>query len=144
MEKLSNKIGNLCSIVTATHGVVQSVAETLGRPANTVYRHLIEFAGAVRMHERRWAWRQRDERGISKRRIGAAGWRDVRRPITADDTGQLNALLTQDEEARRFYNNYMFLHAELYSQHASLEAVESEGDCGSRIADCGLRETGRL
>ena len=55
--------------------------------------------------------------------------------ITADDTGQLNALMTQDEEARRFYNNYMFLHAELYSQHASLEAVDSGGDFGSRIAD---------
>ena len=55
--------------------------------------------------------------------------------ITADDTGQLDALLTEDEEARRFYNNYMFLHAELYSQHASLEAVESGGDFGSRIAD---------
>jgi hypothetical protein len=62
--------------------------------------------------------------------------------ITADDTGQLNALLTQDEQARRFYNNYMFLHAELYSQHASLEAVESGGDFGSRIADCGLVEVG--
>jgi hypothetical protein len=62
--------------------------------------------------------------------------------ITADDTGQLNALLTRDEEARRFYNNYMFMHAELYSQHASVVAVESGGDCGSRIADCGLREVG--
>ena len=57
--------------------------------------------------------------------------------ITADDTGQLDALLTKDEEARRFYNNYMFLHAELYSQHASLEAVEKDGNCGLRIA--GLR-----
>src|SRR3954469_5520393 len=39
--------------------------------------------------------------------------------ITSDDTGQLDALLTKNEEARRFYNNYMFLHAELYSQHAA-------------------------
>ncbi len=62
--------------------------------------------------------------------------------ITADDTGQLDAVLTKDEEARRFYNNYMFLHAELYSQHASLEAVESSGDFGSRISDFGLKEVG--
>src|SRR3954469_8358999 len=45
--------------------------------------------------------------------------------ITSDDTGQLDALLTKNEEARRFYNNYMFMHAQLYSQHASLAAVES-------------------
>jgi hypothetical protein len=62
--------------------------------------------------------------------------------ITADDTARLDALLAQDEEARRFYNNYMFLHAELYSQHVSLEAVESGGDFGSRHPEgtrgCGL------
>src|SRR6476660_2658898 len=58
--------------------------------------------------------------------------------ITADDTGQLNALLTGDDEARRFYNNYMFLHAELYSQHASLEAVESGGDFGLERAGSSL------
>src|SRR5215216_1150935 len=63
--------------------------------------------------------------------------------ITADDAGQLDALVTNNEEARRFYNNYMFLHAELYSQHASLGAVESEkGDCGLRISDCGLAGAG--
>ena len=62
--------------------------------------------------------------------------------ITADDTGQLDALVTNDEEARRFYNNYMFLHAELYSQHASLEAVESGRISDLRIADCGLERAG--
>jgi FecR protein len=55
--------------------------------------------------------------------------------ITADDTGQLDALLTRNEDARRFYNDYMFLHAELYSQHASLDAVESGADCGLAGAD---------
>src|SRR3954453_8816309 len=45
--------------------------------------------------------------------------------ITIEDTGLLDALVTKNEEARRFYNNYMFLHAELYSQHASLGAVET-------------------
>jgi hypothetical protein len=38
----------------------------------------------------------------------------------------------------------MFLHAELYSQNASLEAVESRGNCGLRhpegTRDCGLKE----
>jgi FecR protein len=51
--------------------------------------------------------------------------------ITAEDTGQLDALLTKNNEARRFYNNYMFLHAELYSQHAAVPIA----DLGLRIAD---------
>jgi hypothetical protein len=55
--------------------------------------------------------------------------------ITADDTGHLDALLTKNGEARRFYNNYMFLHAELYSQHASLGAVKTGGAGGSGIAE---------
>jgi hypothetical protein len=42
--------------------------------------------------------------------------------ISVDDSGQLDSLLTTDEDARRFYNNYMFLHAELYSQHAAVGA----------------------
>ena len=62
--------------------------------------------------------------------------------ISAADAGQLDVLLTQDEEARQFYNNYMFLHAELYSQHASLEAVEKVGNFGFGIADCGLEAAG--
>ncbi|HVT27691.1 MAG TPA: FecR family protein [Lacipirellulaceae bacterium] len=56
--------------------------------------------------------------------------------ISASDAEQLDSLITSDHEARQFYNNYMFLHAELYSQHASLEAVEK--DFGSRISDYGL------
>ena len=64
------------------------------------------------------------------------------RTITAGDAGQLDALLTRDEGARRFYNNYMFLHAELYSQHASLAAVESGLDLGLAISDCGLERAG--
>ena len=43
--------------------------------------------------------------------------------ITADDAAQLDALLTSDAGAREFYNNYMFLHGELYSQNAA-------GECG--------------
>ncbi|HEX5471826.1 MAG TPA: FecR domain-containing protein, partial [Lacipirellulaceae bacterium] len=52
--------------------------------------------------------------------------------ISDEDMGQLDSLLTNEIEARRYYNNYMFLHAELYSQHASLEAVED--DCELRMA----------
>ncbi len=44
--------------------------------------------------------------------------------ITADDAVQLDLLLTHNEDARRFYNNYMFLHAELYSQHAAVEVSQ--------------------
>src|SRR6478752_4234556 len=55
--------------------------------------------------------------------------------ITADETGRLDALLSSDEDARQFYNNYMFLHAELYSQHASVEAVEIGKDLGLHISD---------
>jgi hypothetical protein len=62
--------------------------------------------------------------------------------ITSDDTGQLDALLTKNEEARRFYNNYMFLHAELYSQHASLKVVESGAGCELGIADRGSERAG--
>jgi hypothetical protein len=49
--------------------------------------------------------------------------------ISADDSGQLESLLTNDREARHFYNNYMFLHAELYSQHASLMPI---ANCGTQ------------
>jgi len=62
--------------------------------------------------------------------------------ITPGDTDQLDSLLTSDKEARQFYNNYMFLHAELYSQHASLEAVEAGPNRESRISDCGLERAG--
>ncbi|MEX2309883.1 MAG: FecR domain-containing protein [Pirellulales bacterium] len=44
--------------------------------------------------------------------------------LNADDLARLDALVATDEAARRAYNNYMFLHAELYSQHATLVSVE--------------------
>jgi hypothetical protein len=44
--------------------------------------------------------------------------------ITADDIARLDVLLSNDVAARQSYNDYLFLHAELYAQHASLEAVE--------------------
>jgi ferric-dicitrate binding protein FerR (iron transport regulator) len=46
--------------------------------------------------------------------------------LDAGDAARLEMLVTTDEAARRCYNNYMFLHAELLSQHASLAAVENE------------------
>ena len=39
--------------------------------------------------------------------------------ITADEAAQLDSRLTHDVAARHFYNNYLFLHGELYSQHAA-------------------------
>ena len=60
--------------------------------------------------------------------------------ITADDTGQLDALLLERKDARQFYNNYMFLHAELYAQHASLEAVEKVSEVGLSLSDAEDRE----
>jgi hypothetical protein len=41
--------------------------------------------------------------------------------IAEDDGAALDALLASDATAREFYNNYMFLHAELYTQHASMD-----------------------
>lgn len=44
------------------------------------------------------------------------------------DGALLDKVLEKDIEARQFYNNYMFLHAELYAQHANVgcqSAVES-------------------
>src|SRR6187401_1884769 len=61
--------------------------------------------------------------------------------ITADETIQLDGLLTKDEGARRFYNNYMFLHAELYSQHVSLEAVELTEGVESNLERIGASST---
>lgn len=61
--------------------------------------------------------------------------------ISGNEAAQLDILLTNDEAARQSYNNYMFLHAELFAQHASLEAVEIDGSCGLRIADCELAES---
>ena len=39
--------------------------------------------------------------------------------ITSDETVQLDSRLQQDPAARQFYNNYLFLHGELYSQNAA-------------------------
>jgi len=39
--------------------------------------------------------------------------------ITSDETAQLDTRLREDSTARQFYNNYLFLHGELYSQHAA-------------------------
>src|SRR6478672_1080957 len=63
--------------------------------------------------------------------------------IAADDARQLDALLTDDHEARRFYNNYMFLHAELFSQHVSLEAVEMTDEIGATLRLAGSPSTFR-
>jgi hypothetical protein len=60
--------------------------------------------------------------------------------ISAEDAAQLDTVLSADVAARQTYNNYMFLHAELYAQHASLEAVADGGNRGLWIADCGLTE----
>lgn len=40
--------------------------------------------------------------------------------ITADEAARLDSLLAKDPAARAFYNDYFFLHGELYSRHASL------------------------
>jgi hypothetical protein len=41
--------------------------------------------------------------------------------LTADAYQRLDQLVQSEVEARRFYNNYMFMHAALYSQHAAVE-----------------------
>jgi len=47
--------------------------------------------------------------------------------LDAEGSARLDSLLTRDERARRCYTNYMFLHAELYSQHATLRMVDGPG-----------------
>jgi ferric-dicitrate binding protein FerR (iron transport regulator) len=42
--------------------------------------------------------------------------------ITADEAAELDSMLTSNPAARAFYNNYAFMHGELYSQHAALAA----------------------
>jgi hypothetical protein len=56
--------------------------------------------------------------------------------LAAEDAARLDALLTTDAASRRCYNNHMFLQAELFSQHASLAAVEKRDNCEFGIADC--------
>jgi hypothetical protein len=60
--------------------------------------------------------------------------------LTADEAARLDALLSTDAAARQCYNNYMFLHAELYSQHASLEAVESRANDQMTNDECRMIE----
>lgn len=70
--------------------------------------------------------------------------------IGEEETRQLDDVLVSDRDARRFYNDYMFLHAELYAQHASVEAVENGASCGLPATagelplDCGLDEVGNV
>jgi len=51
--------------------------------------------------------------------------------ISAADAAVLDAALEGDAAVRAFYNNYMFLHAELYSQHADVSCEE----LAARIAE---------
>lgn len=44
--------------------------------------------------------------------------------ISAADAEALNAALESDPAARQFYNNYMFLHAELFTQLANMDCEE--------------------
>ena len=46
--------------------------------------------------------------------------------LTEDGCRRLDALLESDESARQFYNNFMFLHAALYADHATLSHVDGE------------------
>ena len=39
---------------------------------------------------------------------------------------RLDGLLESDDSARQYYNNFMFLHAALYADHASLSHVDVE------------------
>ena len=58
--------------------------------------------------------------------------------ITADEAAQLDSRLTHDVAARHFYNNYLFLHGELYSQHAAATYRGASGrksKIGVRVAN---------
>jgi hypothetical protein len=71
--------------------------------------------------------------------------------ITMDEVGQLDSILAGDATARQSYNNLMFLHAELYAQHASLEAMEMGVNSellpidfvGGPLAVCGTKNRNR-
>ena len=68
---------------------------------------------------------------ISDRRVASLGRRVLPRHLTEADGALLNAMLESDAEPAQFYNNYMFLHAELYTQHASVGLRER----GARIEE---------
>ncbi|MEX2091669.1 MAG: FecR domain-containing protein [Pirellulales bacterium] len=55
--------------------------------------------------------------------------------LSVADGDLLDAVLAGDSEARQFYNNYMFLHAELYSQHASVGCEELAARIEEREAE---------
>lgn len=61
--------------------------------------------------------------------------------LTAEAASRLDALLTTDEGARHCYTNYMFLHAELYSQHATLGMVD--GPCSEECLVPNLSDSSR-
>jgi hypothetical protein len=44
--------------------------------------------------------------------------------ITDNESATLNAVITTDAAARAFYNNYVFMHGELYSRHVKLGACD--------------------
>ena len=71
----------------------------------------------------------------SSRRIGSPARRIVRRHAHGRRLPRLDELVQTDDDARRFYNNYMFLHAELYSQHAAVEASDAERMSGASRAE---------
>ena len=58
--------------------------------------------------------------------------------LGAEGSERLDGLVTADATARRSYNNYMFLHAELFSLHASLVPVE-DGRLQQRSVELGQR-----
>src|SRR5262245_5092354 len=50
--------------------------------------------------------------------------------IAVEEAARLDSRLTSEPAARQFYNNYLFLHGEMYSQHAAachVPRVESQG-----------------
>ncbi len=44
--------------------------------------------------------------------------------ITTDEAATLDSMITSDAAARAFYNNYVFMHGELYSRHVALGACD--------------------
>jgi hypothetical protein len=44
--------------------------------------------------------------------------------ITDNESATLNGMITTDAAARAFYNNYVFMHGELYSRHVKLGACD--------------------
>jgi hypothetical protein len=53
--------------------------------------------------------------------------------LSEADGATLNAALESDAAAREFYNNYMFLHAELFSQHVDVGLGSHEANGQARV-----------